>query len=193
MKTAPKLDELRPIPGTMDYHASADGRIWDSLRQRWLKLSNHSVGYLQCGLRQADGEPFKPMKVHRLVALAWLPNPEAKYSVNHLDGNKQNNAVSNLEWATMKENLGHASRAGLLGNRRPFSLQRLGLPEPPKPQRRPAPAPLPRYITPAGVFTTPGMAAVENQLLPRDIVARCTNPAMVKMGWRYEAPLALAA
>ena len=51
--------------------------------------------------------------VHRLVATAFIPNPHDKKEVNHLDGNRQHNHVSNLEWATRKENQNHAVRTGL--------------------------------------------------------------------------------
>ena len=67
--------------------------------------------------------------VHRLVAEAFIPNPDNKPTVNHIDGNRLNNDISNLEWATMHEQNIHAYRTGLKdpkkcarhGKRRPFT------------------------------------------------------------------------
>jgi hypothetical protein len=56
---------------------------------------------------------YATYRLHRLVALYFLPNPEGKEQVNHIDGNKSNNGIGNLEWATSRENHDHAMRIGL--------------------------------------------------------------------------------
>lgn len=54
------------------------------------------------------------MYIHRLVALAFIPNPENKRFVNHIDTNRSNNHVDNLEWCTSKENNQHSMNLGHL-------------------------------------------------------------------------------
>lgn len=60
-------------------------------------------------------------QVHRLVAEAFIPNPDHKPTVNHIDGNPLNNEVGNLEWATYSENEAHAYRTGLVKARTGFT------------------------------------------------------------------------
>lgn len=73
------------------------------------QISN--MGYLRVELWK-DGKG-KKYSVHRLVAMAFIPNPKDLPQVNHLDGNKANNHYSNLEWATQSENQKHAYSNGL--------------------------------------------------------------------------------
>jgi hypothetical protein len=70
-----------------------------------------------------DGKTTK-VAVHRLLAKQFLPNPENKRTVNHIDGNKLNNDLSNLEWATDKENIQHAYDNGLQPYRRNLPLDK---------------------------------------------------------------------
>ena len=79
--------------------------------QKLLKLSPTNCGYYKVQLYK-NGKA-KMMYVHRLVATAFIPNPERKPQINHIDGNKANNTSSNLEWVSCSENQRHAIRNGL--------------------------------------------------------------------------------
>lgn len=89
------------------------GRVRSLLRvsKTILKMQRDSKGYLR--IRVTINRQKLTFKVHREVAKAFIPNPENKPQVNHIDGNKENNAIENLEWVTNKENAQHAFATGL--------------------------------------------------------------------------------
>ena len=62
----------------------------------------------------------KKCPIHRLLAIQFIPNPENKRTVNHKDGNKLNNSLDNLEWATDSENISHAYSIGLNNKKNKF-------------------------------------------------------------------------
>lgn len=77
-----------------------------------LSIFTTKTGYNQIHLTKANKQ--SRFFVHVLVAKAFIPNPYNKPQVNHIDGNKQNNCVDNLEWVTAKENIEHAMQNGLI-------------------------------------------------------------------------------
>ena len=79
--------------------------------ERILKPRTSKNGYLYVHLR--FGNISKYVKIHRLVAEAFVLNEENKPCVNHIDGNKLNNYANNLEWVTISENTIHAMKMGL--------------------------------------------------------------------------------
>jgi len=95
---------IKPIYG---YFVSADGRVFSEKygRRVELKQSEHK-GYRRVCLSNENRRQHYP--VHRLVAEAFIPNPDNKPFVNHKDGNKRNNLSHNLEWVTASENQRHA-------------------------------------------------------------------------------------
>ena len=85
------------------YQVSNLGRIWSIKGQRYLKGCEDKDGYLRINLKAKNGKA-KTERVHRLVAIAFIPNPLGLPVVNHKDENKQNNAVDNLEWCSVRYN-----------------------------------------------------------------------------------------
>lgn len=90
------------------YYITEDGKCFNSITNKFLKgQKNYKNGYISFNLTLPDGS-MKRLYAHRLVAIAFIPNPEGKKEVNHIDGNKENNCADNLEWVTSKENKEHA-------------------------------------------------------------------------------------
>ena len=123
-------DELHPewrpifIDGILtNYMISNTGIVMNKNSGLILKPSKPSNRYADHVL-SIDGQTCHRL-AHRLVAEAFIPNPENKPTVNHKDGNKLNNWVGNLEWATYKENMDHAKRTGLshvVGSENPSAI-----------------------------------------------------------------------
>lgn len=89
------------------YYVSKTGKVISKkVHIHELKVFVTDKGYMY--VKFTLGKKSRAKFIHRLVAQAYIPNPEKKPEVNHLDGNKSNNNVSNLEWVTSKENKKHA-------------------------------------------------------------------------------------
>lgn len=89
-----------------NYTIDINGNVFDIEKNKYCHFNKDNYGYILVNLRKNNN--WYKRKVHRLLALAYLPNPNNKCDVNHIDGNKSNNNLSNLEWATRSENMKHA-------------------------------------------------------------------------------------
>lgn len=97
-----QMKEIKDFPG---YYITEDGRMFSDKRKnvlKELKVSENKYGYLRIVLNRVSRD------IHRLVAETYIENPDNLPQVNHIDENKLNNHISNLEWITQKENAIHS-------------------------------------------------------------------------------------
>lgn len=116
-------DEWRTVPSYPLYKVSNKGRVIRKgmpnarfkkhKEDTLLRNSISPEGYLRCGVRDSSGK-FFTVYVHRLVAEAFIGNIPNKYTVNHIDCDKTNNNVSNLEIVSYSDNIIHAFNNGLM-------------------------------------------------------------------------------
>lgn len=113
MKQISKKEIWLPIEGTNSkYYVSNKGHIMTKRQRKGvIALTKQKTGYYYAMI-EIDGQR-KNCRVHRLVAMAFIPQPPGMNEINHLDGNKANNCVENLEWANRSRNVKHAYATGL--------------------------------------------------------------------------------
>lgn len=105
------LGRVRSLSRELTY---SDGRKYQ-YKGKVLKVNVNKV----CGARMVHlylNQSREALLLHRLVAVAFIPNPSNKPEINHINGDRSDNSVSNLEWATRAENMEHGFRTGLINN-----------------------------------------------------------------------------
>lgn len=102
------MERWRVVEKNTDYEVSDRGRIRKSNSHRVLSFYIARTGYPVIGLWNKDRKRRTKYTIHRLVASAFLDNPNGWPCVNHIDGNKENNNIDNLEWCSYSRNNKHA-------------------------------------------------------------------------------------
>ncbi len=128
------MEDWKPLNSERLYWVSSEGRVWAEPHAtqngriytgRFVKsYTSHRDGYVRFNYRTREGHGC--MTLHRAVAQLFIPNPEGKPEINHINGNKQDNRRVNLEWVTPSENQAHALATGLRKLNVPSQSKRVG-------------------------------------------------------------------
>lgn len=113
------IEKFKKIKGYSHYRIYSNGRIYSEFINRYITPTEDSSNYLQNTLVDDNGNR-KTIKTHRLVAMAFLPNPENLPDVNHKDFNRKNNNVGNLEWCTEKYNTQYTALYNIDNNKESY-------------------------------------------------------------------------
>ena len=160
-----------------EYKVSEDGRVFGKYKE--LKHDITHDGYHRVTLYK-DSKPTH-IGVHRLVAENFIPNPYNKSTVNHIDGDKNNNDRSNLEWCTRSENSQHAYDHGL--NRCHFTDQdrRDGIEKWVKQSSKPV-----RILETGQVYSSASECARQNNMDSGNIASCCNGNRKTHHGFHFE-------
>lgn len=106
-------NSTKPIFEYDDYLINEDGKVFNTKKDCWVTQHLRN-GYLRVGLYKSGQRKWH--SVHKLVLNTFKPTTDSSLQVNHIDGNKLNNSLINLEWCTLQENVAHAIKTGLSPN-----------------------------------------------------------------------------
>ena len=117
-------EQWKVSPDNERYEVSSLGRVRNKKRKNLVKQKITFDGYHRVCLSESGYRNGKSWSVARLVARAFIPNQENLPQVNHIDGNKDNNSVLNLEWVTAKQNIAHGKENKLIpsGDEQSFTV-----------------------------------------------------------------------
>lgn len=156
-----------------DYDIYNDGKVYSHKTNKFLKPFSNTDGYMSVNLIDVNGKN-KNFKIHRLVAILFIPNPNNLPEVNHLDGNKENNNMCNLEWVTHSDNIKHAWDNRLIINTevRSKKIKEANINKFGKNNPRSKPVLL---VNTGEIFESQGIAAKKYNVSQSEI-SRCCNP-----------------
>ena len=111
-----------------DYTIDEQGNVFSLRKNKYLKQTINKYGY--CKVTLQKNKYKKMFSVHRLVAEAFIPNPNNYPCVNHIDSDRTNNNIDNLEWCTHKQNTQWALKTGRFDNMKKLNSERMKINKP---------------------------------------------------------------